>query len=213
MGTFKKGILGGFSGKVGTVVGSSWRGLNVMRSLPKRSKNGATPLQVSQRLKFAAAMAFLSPLTSVLASYFGAPSGIFSRLNNAVSYHLKEAVAGNSPNYNIDYSKVIVSKGELIGAKNATVTATVAGKINAAWDDNSGQVLAQPTDLLLLVLYNPAKSQFVIEQGPATREDGTAVIDIPATFSGDTLQVWMGFVNPELHKAATSLYLGTLQAN
>jgi len=27
MGTIKKGILGGFSGKVGTVVGSSWKGI------------------------------------------------------------------------------------------------------------------------------------------------------------------------------------------
>jgi hypothetical protein len=36
MGTFNKGILGGFSGKVGTVVGFNWRGLDVMRSLPKK---------------------------------------------------------------------------------------------------------------------------------------------------------------------------------
>jgi hypothetical protein len=33
MGTHKKGILGNFSGKVGTVVGSTWRGIWVMRGL------------------------------------------------------------------------------------------------------------------------------------------------------------------------------------
>ena len=31
MGTIKKGILGGFSGKVGTVVGASWKGISYMR--------------------------------------------------------------------------------------------------------------------------------------------------------------------------------------
>ena len=31
MGTIKQGILGGFSGKVGTVVGSSWKGISYMR--------------------------------------------------------------------------------------------------------------------------------------------------------------------------------------
>ena len=36
MATFEKGILGGFSGKVGNVVGSRWRGKNIMRSLPQR---------------------------------------------------------------------------------------------------------------------------------------------------------------------------------
>lgn len=213
MGTFKKGILGGFSGKVGTVVGSNWRGLDVMRSLPKKSKNGATQLQASQRQKFAATMEFLGPLTSVLSAYFGSPSGTSSRLNNAASYHLKEAVIGDSPNFSIDYGKVVVSKGELIGAKNATVAATEVGSIHVTWNDNSDQVLAKPSDLLLMVLYNPDKSQFVIAQGPAIRQDGTADIGIPVTFSGDTLQVWISFVDPELHKAATSLYLGTLQAN
>ncbi len=34
MGTFEKGYLGGFSGKVGTAVGSSWKKLNVLRSNP-----------------------------------------------------------------------------------------------------------------------------------------------------------------------------------
>jgi hypothetical protein len=39
MGTFNKGILGGFSGKTGTVIGSNWKGRTVMRSLPgKRTK-------------------------------------------------------------------------------------------------------------------------------------------------------------------------------
>lgn len=212
MGTFKKGILGGFSGKVGTVVGANWRGLDVMRSLPKKSKNGATASQELQRQKFAITMNFLSPLSSVLSTYFGSPSGTASRLNNAVSYHMKEAVLGDSSNYTIDYSKVLVSKGELVGAKGATVAATAAGFIEASWQDNSGQVLALAEDVLLLVVYNPAKLAFVMEQGAATRATEMVQISIPADFSGDTLHVWMGFVNSALRKSATSIYLGTLQA-
>jgi hypothetical protein len=41
MAKFNKGILGGFSGTVGTVVGANWRGMDVMRSRPKKS--GSTP--------------------------------------------------------------------------------------------------------------------------------------------------------------------------
>lgn len=37
MATLNKGILGGFSGKVGTVVGANWRGLDIIRSRPKIS--------------------------------------------------------------------------------------------------------------------------------------------------------------------------------
>jgi hypothetical protein len=32
MATFEKGILGGFSGKVGTVIGGNWKGIDFMRS-------------------------------------------------------------------------------------------------------------------------------------------------------------------------------------
>ena len=32
MATFNKGILGGFNGKLGTVVGTSWKGISIMRS-------------------------------------------------------------------------------------------------------------------------------------------------------------------------------------
>ncbi len=37
MGTFNKGILGGFSGKVGNVIVSNWKGKDVVRSLLEKS--------------------------------------------------------------------------------------------------------------------------------------------------------------------------------
>lgn len=212
MGTFKKGILGGFSGKVGTVVGANWRGLDVMRSLPKKSGLNPTQQQVEQRQKFALVMGFLSPLTHILSVYYGNVSGTSSRLNNAVSYHLKEAVIGSSPNFMIDYSKVVISKGEVIAAKDAMMTAPQAGVVKLDWADNSGQVLAETSDLVLVVLYNIEKAQFVVADGAATRQDMTLDIAIPAAFSGDTLHAWVGFANMAQKKAASSVYLGSLQA-
>ena len=49
MGTFKKGILGGFNGTVGTVVGSNWKGITVMRSRPKDRKGGFSIRNCSSR--------------------------------------------------------------------------------------------------------------------------------------------------------------------
>ena len=44
MGIIKQAVLGGFSGKVGTVIGSSWKGIAVMRGLTiaKRGNPKAT---------------------------------------------------------------------------------------------------------------------------------------------------------------------------
>ena len=52
MGTVKKGILGDFSGKVGSVVGSNWKGIGYIRSLPKKVGNPRTLPQKSHRAKF-----------------------------------------------------------------------------------------------------------------------------------------------------------------
>ena len=37
MANISKGILGGFSGKVGTIVGANYRGKDIIRSVPKKS--------------------------------------------------------------------------------------------------------------------------------------------------------------------------------
>ncbi len=75
MATFNKGILGGFSGKVGTIVGSNWRGLDVIRSLPKKTSRFATEKQLIVQAKFSLIAHFLAPLKPLLRTYFGQPSG------------------------------------------------------------------------------------------------------------------------------------------
>jgi hypothetical protein len=66
MGTIKKGILGGFLCKVGTVVGGSWKGISYMRSLPQSIKNPHTDGQMSQHTKFVLALSLLKLMTAFL---------------------------------------------------------------------------------------------------------------------------------------------------
>ena len=52
MGKIKQGILGGFRGKVGTVIGASWNGTSYMRGLAQSHKNPKTAAQLKQRSFF-----------------------------------------------------------------------------------------------------------------------------------------------------------------
>ena len=52
MGKIKQGILGGFKGKVGTVIGASWNGIAYMRGLAQSVKNPQTEAQLKQRAFF-----------------------------------------------------------------------------------------------------------------------------------------------------------------
>ena len=63
MGKIKQGILGGFKGKVGTVIGSSWNGIAYMRGLPQSVKNPKTAAQQAQRAFFKEVQDLVSQLS------------------------------------------------------------------------------------------------------------------------------------------------------
>ena len=99
MGTYNKGILGAFSGKVGPVVGANWRGKDIMRSLPKKSKRRASAIQMQQRQKFAMVSELLNGLQPVIKRYYGSDGGLKTRRNQLMSYLLKEALMYNDPDF------------------------------------------------------------------------------------------------------------------
>ena len=105
MGRIRKGILGGFSGKVGTVVGSSWKGIAYMRSLPLKVKNPRTQPQRMQRSKFALSLSLLQPMTAFLRTGWKLYAYKKSPFNAAMSYTINNAIIGIYPNYEIDPAK------------------------------------------------------------------------------------------------------------
>ena len=66
MGKVIQGILGPFSGKVGTVVGSVINGKGYMRGLSTSHKDAKTIRQKSQRLKFKLAQQLVSPASDFI---------------------------------------------------------------------------------------------------------------------------------------------------
>jgi hypothetical protein len=111
MGTINKGILGGFSGKVGTVVGGSWKGIDYMRSKGNNRNLNPTEKQLAQQLKFALIMRFVQPMAALLNTSFRNFAIKMTGINNAFAYNIKNAVTGIYPSFEIDYSLALVSRG------------------------------------------------------------------------------------------------------
>ena len=210
MGTIKKGILGGFSGKVGTVVGGSWKGISYMRSLPQRVKNPRTLGQVSQRSKFALALGVLKPMTGFLRTGWKLYAHRQSPFNAAMSYTLANAISGVYPDYEIDPSKVLVSRGALAPVTD-TFVSFEDGEIRFQWDDNSGRGSAKPTDKALIAIVNFAKGEAVTDTEGAPRPDCEQKIIVPAEWAGDEVHTYMGFISEDGREVANSVYLGTVQ--
>jgi hypothetical protein len=206
MGTIRKGILGGFSGKVGPVIGSSWRGKDVMRSLPKKSSREASEKQLAQRARFSLTARFLRPMGTLLSKYFGQLEQENPRYALAMSYHMKYAVAGAYPDFHLDFAKVIITKGELPGLQGCTITAQAGTVLDWEWTDNSGQSQAKDTDALLAVAYNAEKQQFHFVQ-TAKRGSASFNMPLPEHWAGDTVHCWGSFLSADGSLFANSSYI------
>ena len=209
MGIIDRGILGGFSGKIGNVVGARWRGKDIMRVVPRKSSKEPTIAQLEQRAKFTAATKFLNPIKPVLNVYYGVPQGDKSRLNMALSYHIKEAISGVYPSYTIDYSKVMFAKGNLLGLTGETLVLTV-NELTISWENNSSQSNALATDELLVLIYNQNTDTIEIIESAVTRADAILVRPMLNLVPGQVLSVWAAFHRKADKLVSTSQYLGTV---
>ena len=208
MGTISKGILGGFSGTVGTVIGGTWKGITYMRSKPDSKTRVSSPAQAAQRAKFAEIVGFESTMTSLVETSFKSYAVKMTGYNNAVSYNLKNAVTGKFPDYTIDYSMALVSRGDLPNASSPAATAT-NGIVYFTWTDNSGLGKAQNNDAAILVVYCEARKMTIYTLRGGSRSDGAGSIDV-SIFKGNTVETWLGFISADGKDVANSFYTGEL---
>jgi hypothetical protein len=203
-----EGVLGGFRGKVGTVVGNIWKGVATMRVYVASISNPKTAAQLAQRAKFALMVQFMKPLADFVRATFKKLAIKKTAFNAAVSYNLKRAITGTYPDYDVDYTKVLVSQGTLPGALNPEVTATVAGEIGFTWEDNTGGPYAKATDKAALCVYNPAKGYSVDLFDGNTRAGGSQSVTLPANWTGDEVQCFIAFSNANGSVYSNSAFVG-----
>lgn len=208
MATFNKGILGAFSGKVGPIVGATWRGKNVMRSMPRKSKREQSLLQKLQREKFTLASQFMFPISKIYGRYFGTPGTLKTQKNQATSYLMKEAIANDGVQVFWDYSKILITRGDLLGLNAVSGVAGTNHDVDVTWTNNSGQGNALATDKVLAVVYEETSNMTWSAEGIATRDTEAITLPLPANWSGMNVHVWVAIVAADDGKYATSQYLG-----
>lgn len=212
MGKLNDKIFESFSGRVGQIVGYKWRGINILRMRPvKKSKSKPSVRQLEQREKFGVVVGFLNPLKAVVGAYFREPDKSRSRFNLAVSYHLNHAVVPKpAGGFSLDYSRVLISMGELRCLEKATVLPQPGQILALSWTDNSAQGFAAANDLMVAVVHSPALHSSQIFNPAATRADAMAQLNLPAVYSGAEVHIWGTMVSADHQEAAISTYLGAV---
>jgi len=110
---------------------------------------------------------------------------------------LNNAITGVASNFTVDYANALLSKGILSGASNPTTDLAVSGQVTFGWDDNSTDNNANATDKAMLLVYNPAKKESAYILDGAIRTAGTQVVNVPSSYTGSTIELFMAFVSAD----------------
>lgn len=207
MGTIKKGILGGFSGKVGNVVGASWKSVSYIRSLPANVRNPRTVKQVTQRTKFSMIQKFVRTLLPVVRVGFkGNAGGNNSAYGAAISYNLLNAVKGVYPDFEIDFENASIAKGTLYGVSNPSATCS-GGRLNIDWGTEMYSN-ARGDDRVAVIAYNPGNELAVYDLDVGARDDGAASLDLPPAWMGHEVETYLVFSSTDGTLVSDSIYTG-----
>ncbi|WP_158799606.1 DUF6266 family protein [Pedobacter sp. L105] len=208
MAIIKAGQVGDFSGKIGQVVVAEWRDLTVGRSTPKKSSKPPTQDQAGQRSIFLSVIKFLKLIKQTINIGY-AKTGNLSAMNAAVKYHLTNAITGISPNQTIDFSKVVLSVGDLNSVQNAAIVGVTGNTMNVTWElDEIDQIGSSPTDDVYMLFYSPTLGSTLTVSSIGERSTLAGHVKMPRAFIGSSVHAWMFLVAVDGKSVSKSIYLG-----
>ena len=214
MARLNRGPNGPASGKFGSVIGSSWRGIYYIKGLQKKSKKAPSPLQIQQQKKFAFAVKFLRPVKPLLDMGFSLinPGGA-TGYNMAISHMVQNCIKGAHPDFEIDYSSVVFcTKGKL--SVPETVTMELDGmNLIVKWSTDRN-AHSSTSDEVTLLIYQPGSGYYQTTPQGISRLDGELKIGLSPHYQGDTVHVFMYLVTSNIwvkREWSNSIYLGPVK--
>ena len=212
MAKYGKGILGSFTGAVGNVVGATWNGIPYMRSKPAQVNDRNSEKQRAQRQRFQMIMGFLRKVRPVIDLGFARGAANQTSINRASSYNLRNAITGEYPDQQIDFTRLLVARGDLTPPEQTSAESTAAGEVTFTWADNSDSGSAQTDDTAMVLVYSPEKEEAVFRvDETAERQDGSYTLTLPSGLYGEAVECYLAFVSTDNGMATDSVHLGSVE--
>lgn len=207
MARYKDGALGSFSGKVGNIVGSYWKGRFVMRAAPNVSHVVPSPARLLQQQKFATMSKYLNPLKSVINIGFAHDAELrkITPRNVAMSVNMADAMNWNGSAWEVAYDDVQLSRGQFLGVENLYV-GTQGRDMRVSWQNSSSslagltgsgkEIWTSQLDKVCVVIYNIVVGEALFFY--VQRDDGAVVQEAPTNWqSSQNIQAYVVAV-PEI---------------
>ena len=188
MGKFHNGVLGTMTGKVGGVVGRTWKGINTVASYQPNVSNPRTNAQVGQRNKLTA----LTQLASQLNTGFIKP--LWDRDAKKMSgfnAFIQANMASVSDLGIITYQNLIGSNGKM-SAPYGVAAAIKMGSIDVNYGTIVTDAYGLASDKVYCAVIDLASSNVYVSSGVATRAEGSVEVDT-AGLELDSIAILIAF--------------------
>lgn len=210
MAIIKQGILGGFSNKVGSVVGAGWKGIATMRSLPQSVANPRTTAQVANRTTFAQlAVLGSSVLPTIIQPLWNRWAKKMSGYNEWLSVNKK--LLDDAGSIGAFIPEAVFANGDL--SVNATAgTISAAGEVEITFDTDLVNAHDAATDECYVVVgVSPVVATSLADMkayGFATgvaRSAGSVSVNVDALGAGEVAVAYVMFRSKDgVYRSTTS---------
>ena len=184
MAKLEMGILGGFSGRVGTVVGYHRHGAWFVRAYQPHINDRKSAAQLEQRSRFKAMIQFASPATPVLRVGLRQVAADWQITEGNAFLKINHRNFQNNLNNQINYSGLQFSLGRLTAPKGLQYTVDEDGALTVRWCAGGGSL----TDRVHIYIYCPAAQTGIALEGERGRHGLQALL--PQDFVGEELHLW-----------------------
>ncbi|WP_285008339.1 DUF6266 family protein [Pedobacter faecalis] len=220
MARLKNGPYGFLMGLLGNIVNYVRRGENVARMRPRKTakrRKKATGKLADSQARFRMAQKYVSPLKDfVCYSFHPATKGTTKIPQNAATSLFREhAIMGEHPNLWIDYSRVIVSEGNLPEPQNAAVSFE-DNVLTFTWDVEASLSYARKSDQVMVLAYLPDTMRAFFIVGGARRTAGTEQLQIdprmpkPWHTADTVVETYVAFISNDRQRVSDSVYCGQI---
>ena len=197
MGKIKQGILGGFRGTVGTVVGSSWNGIAYMKGKPQSVRNPRTDDQVQQRNFFKDLQQLVAQLSDEqLASLFPTVTRGMTR-RNMFTRQLAAAAAVTDDVKAVDLAQLEgIGNGERIDSPMLESMVSVTdGVLDIYAEAAAAEAIGKPAEAnFIAVAYNVTKRKIGVFNTDVT--DPSLGVSVPVgnwAEEGDSVRFYLTY--------------------
>lgn len=189
MGRILQGILGGFSGKVGPVVGGTWKGIAYMKSYVIPA-NPQTVAQTAHRTKFKNFVASVkSILPTIVNNYWEMMDSGMSGFNSFVKRNFQSVSSTG-----ILSGTTKITQGDL---ESSTIAGCVYtqnnGELEVSWNGvPSGNGLA--SDEVIIVCFHADTNELLaLSDGDAIRSEESYVLNVPSGLTVGKVRAYVSF--------------------